>query len=206
MSNLKHTGAKSCFIPKNSSTNKRRGFAVVGYKTKSELKCAIRNSIVIDGKKLTWQLIHENLEETTSHNEAEATNIYESNTGMSSQENQSRQSQRHHYKRPVRYNKEPSSESSYMTDPIRKMDWSLPESDAELTTNNLGQERNTNKLKTKRGKNKTYLKRKSKPDPQEHDPMSLLLQQVGSICDRLSILEQRTRSNTNNSGACSNRS
>ena len=66
MSNIKHTKAKSCFIPSNSLTHKRRCFAVVNFETNQDLMQALHNSIVMDGRKLSWKTIQNKDEDDTS--------------------------------------------------------------------------------------------------------------------------------------------
>ena len=56
MSIIKHTGAKSCYIPTNSATLRRRKYTIVSYQSRTEPKCAIRSSIYLDNKKLKWTI------------------------------------------------------------------------------------------------------------------------------------------------------
>jgi hypothetical protein len=76
MSLIKHTGAKSCHIPTNSATLRKRGFAIVGFQSKTELKCAIRNAIYLDNKKLKWT-IEEKLHPLGSQNSSSSSETSE---------------------------------------------------------------------------------------------------------------------------------
>jgi hypothetical protein len=54
MSSIKHTGAKTVFIPKNSKTGKRRTFAIIGFKNEEDLIKALSMQISLFGCKTWW--------------------------------------------------------------------------------------------------------------------------------------------------------
>ena len=60
ISMIKYTGAKSCYIPINSVTLKRRKYAIISYQSKTELKCAARSFIYLNNKKLKWTIDDKN--------------------------------------------------------------------------------------------------------------------------------------------------
>ena len=55
MSAIRHTGAKSCYIPRNSKTGKRRNLAIVNFATAQDLEKAARKHIFMFGLKLRWE-------------------------------------------------------------------------------------------------------------------------------------------------------
>jgi RNA recognition motif-containing protein len=54
MSAIKHTGAKTVYIPLNSRTGKRRNFAIIGFQDETNLEKAITQHIHLFGCKTWW--------------------------------------------------------------------------------------------------------------------------------------------------------
>jgi hypothetical protein len=64
---VQHTGAKSCYIPRNSKTGKRRNIAVVNFATAKDLEKATRRHIFMFGLKLKWESNRRGQEQNTDY-------------------------------------------------------------------------------------------------------------------------------------------
>ena len=69
---LKHSKAKTCYIPTCSTSGKRRGFAIIGFENQTDLETACNTSVRYQHRKLSWSqsrrqtLVHNDKTKNTS--------------------------------------------------------------------------------------------------------------------------------------------
>ena len=54
MSATKHLGVKTVYIPRNSKTNRRRGFAIIGFSSQKDLQKALVAHVELFGLRTWW--------------------------------------------------------------------------------------------------------------------------------------------------------
>ena len=191
MSNIKHTKAKSCFIPSNSLTHKRRCFAVVNFETNQDLMQALHNSIVMDGRKLSWKTVQNKDEDDTSISSMSTS----SETFYSNKEKEQTPNKIFRRNSWADVRKQTSFNTDQKASHSKVMEWisdNLDDED-EITDSSHSQNYNITKPRRKNKKANGEEKEKTTSTNNPAKPIELLLQQIGKICDRLAELEQRTR-------------
>jgi hypothetical protein len=217
MSAIKHTGAKSCYIPTNSATLKRRKYAVVSYQSRTELKCATRSSIYLDNKKLKWTI--DNTidspcsQESSSTENTKPTDIM-SMGHMTEIEDQWELSKRKHC-RPtsMEWSQEESDHESFLQNlPSNRFTEdclirnSVTEDETPNTVVNIKRKKQDIKHK-KSNKPHGHHKRSSQDDPSLSASLATLIGQINNLSSRLERMEaNQTQANRKQKGVAPNRS
>ena len=188
MSTIKHTGAKFCYIPKNSATNKKRRFAVVEFASKTELKKATQTCIILSNRKLTWSTREDALLNKHHYNNIPKSDNTPNSPYLSMSEDsepipniQPNKSSRFNSR-----NKKTIERSYSKTNNYKQID--SEESDLEKDYSTSNNKRNLRKNKINKSHDNTIL-----------NSLSTLTNQLKAISDRLMNLESSYKTNVKKS-------
>jgi hypothetical protein len=175
MSAIKHTGAKFCYIPRNSLSNKKRHFAVVEFASSTEQKRALRSCITLSDKKLTWKM--SNNSSPNQHKD----------TSLNSYSTSSKSHKPVHIYSDIEYSSDKSTANFERKTSIQ-MDWTSVNTDndsiSDAPLNKIAKDQKKNYKRINKNINKKTI-----PTHNMLDSLSLLTDQLQEISKRLSNLE-----------------